>query len=60
LIDMPDTASRFIPLKRAGAYRITTGIRQLAQALTEPLRRCGRIFDVSIAPPSPIKSSEWV
>jgi len=24
------------------------------------LRRCGRIFDVSIGPPSPIESSEWV
>src|SRR6202030_3073406 len=27
---------RFIPLKQPGAYPITTGIRQLAQALTEP------------------------
>ena len=33
---MPGTASRFIPLKRAGAYPTTTGIRQLAQVLTEP------------------------
>jgi hypothetical protein len=33
---MPGTASRFIPLKQPGAYPITTGIRQLAQALTEP------------------------
>jgi hypothetical protein len=39
LIDMPGTASRFIPLKRAGAYPTTTGIRQLAQVLTEPVRR---------------------
>jgi len=36
LIDIPGTASRFIPLKQPGAYPITTGIRQLAQALTEP------------------------
>jgi len=36
LIDMPGTASRFIPLKRAAAYPTTTGIRQLAQVLTEP------------------------
>jgi len=35
---VPGTASRFIPLKRPGAYPITTGIRQLAQALTEPTR----------------------
>ena len=33
---MPGTASRFIPLKRAAAYPTTTGIRQLAQVLTEP------------------------
>jgi hypothetical protein len=38
LIDIPGTASRFIPLKQPGAYPITTGIRQLAQALTEPQR----------------------
>jgi hypothetical protein len=36
LIDIPGTASRFIPLKQPGKYPITTGIRQLAQALTEP------------------------
>src|ERR1700757_2488118 len=36
---MPGTASRFIPLKRAGAYPTTTGIRQLAQVLTEPFER---------------------
>jgi hypothetical protein len=39
LIDIPGTASRFIPLKQPGAYPITTGIRQLAQALTEPLEQ---------------------
>src|SRR5580704_10842575 len=33
---MLGTASRFIPLKRAAAYPTTTGIRQLAQVLTEP------------------------
>jgi hypothetical protein len=33
---MPGTAPRFIPLKRAAAYPTTTGIRQLAQVLTEP------------------------
>jgi hypothetical protein len=33
---MLGTASRFIPLKRAAAYPMTTGIRQLAQVLTEP------------------------
>src|SRR5262249_38388332 len=36
------TASRFIPLKRAAAYPTTTGIRQLAQVLTEPARCGGR------------------
>jgi hypothetical protein len=36
---MPGTASRFIPLKRAAAYPTTTGIRQLAQGLTEPEAR---------------------
>jgi hypothetical protein len=36
---MPGTASRFIPLKRAAAYPSTTGIRHLAQVLTEPLLR---------------------
>ena|SRR6516165_5436145 len=39
---MPGTASRFIPLKRAAAYPTTTGIRQLAQVLTEPARCGGR------------------
>jgi hypothetical protein len=42
LIDMPGTASRFIPLKRAGAYPTTTGIRHLAQVLTEPQQRLRR------------------
>jgi hypothetical protein len=43
LIDIPGTASRFIPLKQPGAYPITTGIRQLAQALTEPDEVLGHI-----------------
>ena len=33
---MPGTAFRFIPPKRAAAYPTTTGIRHLAQVLTEP------------------------
>src|SRR5246127_5849458 len=47
---MPGTASRFIPLKRAAAYPTTTGIRHLAQVLTEPLpsgmlaRQTDRLF----------------
>ncbi len=41
---MPGTASRFIPLKRAGAYPTTIGIRQLAQVLTEPNRGAQRFY----------------
>jgi hypothetical protein len=40
---MPGTASRFIPPKRAPAYPTTTGIRQLAQVLTEPRQRAFRL-----------------
>jgi hypothetical protein len=55
---MPGTASRFIPLKPAGAYPTTTGIRQLAQVLTEPFNEQLRLFGndditrVNITPPS--------
>src|ERR1700716_595716 len=31
-----------------------------SSAMGTGLRRCDRVFDVSIAPPSPIESSEWV
>jgi hypothetical protein len=46
---MPGTASRFIPLKRAAAYPTTTGIRQLAQVLTEPLRLALDVVDSLVA-----------
>src|SRR5580704_17720405 len=64
---MLGTASRFIPLKRAAAYPTTTGIRQLAQVLTEPvtisssrLNSCLLIDTTATAHlPRPRAQGEW-
>src|SRR5689334_25408122 len=55
---MPGTASRFIPLKRAAAYSMTTGIRQLAQVLTEPANPATRVIATSREPLR--AEGEWI
>jgi hypothetical protein len=58
---MPGTASRFIPLKRAAAYPKATGIRHLAQVLTEPISTGAPLAGVAREASLPLRTAQrWV